>query len=56
MPLLVGAVSTRYGSLQAGLMVPLLGTGILLWLHAIENTGRQEDTPSVDPAEALRSE
>jgi FHS family glucose/mannose:H+ symporter-like MFS transporter len=56
MPWLVGAVSTCYGSLQAGLMVPLLGTGVLLWLHAIENTGSQEVTPSVDPAEALRSE
>jgi FHS family glucose/mannose:H+ symporter-like MFS transporter len=56
MPWLVGAVSTCSGSLQAGLMVPLLGTGILLWLHAIENTGSQEVTPSVDPAEELRSE
>jgi MFS transporter, FHS family, glucose/mannose:H+ symporter len=56
MPWLVGAVSTRYGSLQAGLMVPLLGTGVLFWLHAIENTGRQEDRPSVAQPEALRSE
>jgi fucose permease len=35
MPWLVGAVSTRFGSLQAGLIVPLLGTGALAWLHAI---------------------
>ena len=41
MPWLVGVVSTWSGSLQAGLMVPLLATIILLWLHAIENHGSQ---------------
>jgi FHS family glucose/mannose:H+ symporter-like MFS transporter len=39
MPWLVGAVSTWSGSLHAGLMVPLLGTGALVWLHVIGNQG-----------------
>lgn len=39
MPWLVGAVSTRSGSLQVGLMVPLLATVTLFWLHAIGNHG-----------------
>ncbi|HWF02928.1 MAG TPA: MFS transporter [Candidatus Angelobacter sp.] len=41
MPWLVGAVSTKSGSLQVGLMVPLVGTVILLWLHAVGNHGSQ---------------
>jgi FHS family glucose/mannose:H+ symporter-like MFS transporter len=41
MPWLVGAVSTRSESLQIGLMVPLLATVVLLWLHAIGNQGSQ---------------
>jgi FHS family glucose/mannose:H+ symporter-like MFS transporter len=41
MPWLVGAVSTWSGSLQAGLMVPLLATVTLFWLHAIGNHGSQ---------------
>jgi FHS family glucose/mannose:H+ symporter-like MFS transporter len=39
MPWLVGVVSTWSGSLQAGLLVPLFATGVLLWLHAMENHG-----------------
>jgi fucose permease len=39
MPWLVGAVSTWSGSLQAGLMVPLLATTLLLWLHYLGNYG-----------------
>jgi len=34
MPELVGIVSSRTGSLRAGLIVPLIATGLLLWLHA----------------------
>ena len=41
MPWLVGTVSTRHKSLQSGLMVPLLATLTLLWLHVIGNHGSQ---------------
>ena len=41
MPWLVGAVSTWSGSLRAGLMVPLLAIGFLLWLHAAGNHGSE---------------
>jgi fucose permease len=34
MPEMVGMVSTRIGSLQAALVVPLVATGFLVWLHA----------------------
>ena len=33
MPEMVGIVSTATGSLQNGLIVPLVATGALLWLH-----------------------
>jgi fucose permease len=39
MPWLVGLVSTWSGSLRAGLLVPLVATMLLLWLHAIGNHG-----------------
>lgn len=45
MPWIVGVVSTWSGSLQAGLIVPLLATLILLWLHAVGNHGSQ---PALD--------
>jgi MFS transporter, FHS family, glucose/mannose:H+ symporter len=48
MPWLVGAVSTRSGSLQIGLTVPLFGTMILLWLHAVGNHGSQP-APETQP-------
>ncbi|HZI55308.1 MAG TPA: MFS transporter [Verrucomicrobiae bacterium] len=41
MPWLVGAVSSWSGSLRAGLMVPLLAIGLLLWLHAVGNHGSE---------------
>ncbi len=41
MPWLVGAISTSYGSLHTGLIAPLLGSGLLLWLHAVGNHGGQ---------------
>lgn len=34
MPEMVGIVSTATGSLQNGLMVPLIATGALIWLHS----------------------
>ena len=34
MPEMVGMVSTATGSLQNGLIVPLIATGALLWLHS----------------------
>ena len=37
MPWLVGAISTSFGSLHTGLIAPLLGSGLLLWLHVIGN-------------------
>ncbi len=39
MPWLTGVVSTWTGSLKTGLLVPLLGTAILIWLHVIGNHG-----------------
>jgi fucose permease len=48
MPWLVGVVSTKSGSLQVGLMVPLVGTMILLWLHAVGNHGSQP-APETQP-------
>jgi len=41
MPWLVGAISTMSGSLQIGLLPPLLATMLLLWLHAIGNHGEK---------------
>jgi len=41
MPWFVGVVSTRAGSLQAGLTVPLIATVVLFWLHAVANHGSQ---------------
>jgi FHS family glucose/mannose:H+ symporter-like MFS transporter len=51
MPWLVGAVSTRSGSLQVGLMVPLVGTIILLWLHTAGNHGSQPAIGNSTPVE-----
>lgn len=39
MPWLVGVISTRFGSLQIGLLPPLFAAALLLWLHAIGNHG-----------------
>src|SRR5579872_4088 len=48
MPWLVGAISTLSGSLQAGLMAPLIATGVLLWLHAVGNHGSQPEQVTGD--------
>jgi FHS family glucose/mannose:H+ symporter-like MFS transporter len=50
MPWLVGAVSTWFGSLQAGLMVPIVGTGALVWLHAIGHPKKLPGTECADKA------
>jgi FHS family glucose/mannose:H+ symporter-like MFS transporter len=42
MPWLVGVISTRSGSLQTGLLAPLLAAALLLWLHAIGNHGAEQ--------------
>jgi fucose permease len=39
MPWLVGAISTLSGSLQTGLLPPLLASALLLWLHVVGNHG-----------------
>ncbi len=40
MPWLVGVISTRSGSLRAGLVAPLLAAVVLLWLHVTTNHGQ----------------
>jgi fucose permease len=42
MPWLVGVISTRSGSLQRGLLAPLIATALLLWLHAVGTTGEEQ--------------
>jgi fucose permease len=41
MPWLVGVISTRSGSLQRGLLAPLIAVALLLWLHAVGNHGEK---------------
>src|SRR5260370_42065604 len=39
MPWPLGVISTSFCSLHTGLIAPLLGSGLLLWLHVIGNDG-----------------
>jgi fucose permease len=48
MPWLVGVISTLSGSLQTGLLPPLIAAALLLWLHVVGNHGEKSVRQSVD--------